>query len=255
MNRSQTYFGARRVAQAQKAELVRDLFSRVAADYDRMNDYMSLGAHRAWKEALVARLRPRASEHFLDLAGGSGDLGVRLARTRGVNVTVADLTPAMLVEGRARALNRGVLLDWVEADAENLPFARGTFDGVALAFGLRNMARPERALGEVVRVLKTGGRVGVLEFSTPDTPVFAEFYRLWARRALPALARAVDQRKEDYLYLSESIATFADAPALAEMMRAAGLHRISSQRLALGLVGLHLGYKSACQPAAGAAGA
>ncbi|MDA8002154.1 MAG: ubiquinone/menaquinone biosynthesis methyltransferase [Alphaproteobacteria bacterium] len=238
-----THFGRRRVAAGEKSGLVRDLFTRVAGDYDRMNDYMSLGAHRVWKDAAAARLRPRSGEHFLDIAGGSGDLAFRLGRVSGVRVTVADLTPAMLERGRRRALDRGFSFEWRCADAEALPFGDGVFDGAVCAFGLRNVTDPARALGEALRVLRVGGRFAVLEFSRPDVPVFGGAYNLWARRVIPALARGVGQGEDDYRYLGESIDAFADAGGVAGMMGAAGFCAIDSWSLSLGLVGLHLGYK------------
>ncbi|MGR4000308.1 MAG: bifunctional demethylmenaquinone methyltransferase/2-methoxy-6-polyprenyl-1,4-benzoquinol methylase UbiE [Alphaproteobacteria bacterium] len=240
---TRTHFGKQRVKPEEKTDRVRQLFARVAGDYDRMNDYMSLGTHRLWKDATIAWLRPRSGEHFLDLAGGSGDLALRLARTPDTQVTVADLTPEMLARGRIRALNRGLQIKWVHANAENLPFKDETFNATTLAFGLRNVANPEAALAEALRTLKIGGRLAVLEFSTPNTPIFAEAYDLWAQKIIPSLARKVGQDQADYQYLGDSISTFPDADALAQMMTNVGFQHLKSQAFSLGLVGLHLGYK------------
>ena len=230
----------------EKPRLVGEVFARVASDYDRMNDLMSLGAHRAWKRALVARLRPRPGERILDLAGGTGDIALRLlAAEPAARIVVADPSPEMLQAGQHRAEAAGLSSPpaWVQAPGEALPFKEASFDAAAVSFGLRNASRPALVLQELRRVLRHGARLAVLEFAPPETPLFRRAYQAWARGAVPALALAVRGERRDYDYLVDSIDAFAGIEAAGMMLREAGFRRVRSEALALGLVGLHLGWK------------
>ncbi|MEL6317098.1 MAG: bifunctional demethylmenaquinone methyltransferase/2-methoxy-6-polyprenyl-1,4-benzoquinol methylase UbiE [Pseudomonadota bacterium] len=243
----ETHFGARSVPAAEKPELVRGVFSSVASRYDLMNDLMSARVHRLWKEAMIDWLAPRAGARLLDLAGGTGDIAERwLRRVGGVgDVVVCDLTEAMLTEGRRRFSGRGAPLeiDWVCADATALPFPDRSFDQVTIAFGLRNVAEPEKALAEARRVLKIGGRFMCLEFSAVRVPVMAELYDLYSFNVIPALGRIVAGDRESYQYLVESIRKFPPQERLAEMMRAEGFDRVAWRNLSGGVAALHSGWR------------
>ena len=244
----QVSFGAKQINAADKTERVRRLFAGVADSYDRMNDLMSLGLHKVWKDALVARVVPRSGERILDLAGGTGDIAFRLYKATGgeASLTVADLTAEMLAQGEGRAFAQGVpaqAIAWQVADAEALDFADSSFDAITLAFGLRNMTRPERALAEAFRVLDTGGRMALLEFSSPDTPIFSGLYRRLSRRLIPALGKQVADDEAAYRYLVESIENFASAETVAQWLVQAGFRSVVSERLGGGVAALHLGWK------------
>ena len=241
-------FGAEQISPQDKTARVQDLFAGVAGRYDRMNDLMSLGLHRVWKDATVARLAPRAGERVLDLAGGTGDIAFRLYRaTAGrAKITLADMTEEMLARGRVRAFAQGVpaeAIAWCLGNAEDLPFKDESFDAVALAFGLRNMTHPKTALSEVFRVLDTGGRLALLEFSPPDTPIFQDLYKNLSRQVIPALGGRVAQDEPAYRYLVESIETFADTQTIGAWLKEAGFSSVVSQSLGGGVAGLHLAWK------------
>jgi len=236
-------FGARAVAPADRTRLVGQVFSSVARRYDLMNDLMSLGLHRAWKDWFVSRVRPRPGERILDLAGGTGDIAFRLAR-RGAAVTVADINPDMLAVGEARARRRGLArLAFTVANAEAMPFAANSFDAVTIAFGIRNVTGIEAALSEIRRVLAWGGRFFCLEFSQTDWPGFAQLYDLYARKVVPRLGALVARDRESYSYLVESIRRFPDVEAFAAMVRAAGFSRVSVTPILGGAVAIHAGWK------------
>jgi demethylmenaquinone methyltransferase/2-methoxy-6-polyprenyl-1,4-benzoquinol methylase len=255
-----THFGDRDVPLGDKQDLVDGVFRSVARRYDLMNDLMSGGLHRAWKDVLVAAVNPplkaRAGRRdagaarafsLLDLAGGTGDVAFRVveaggAATRG---TVADINPDMLAVGRERATARGLddAVTFVEANAEALPFPDRAYDAVTIAFGIRNVPRIGAALAEAHRVLKLGGRFLCLEFSTVDVPGLDALYDLYSFNVIPALGRAVAGDAEAYRYLVESIRRFPRPEAFAEMMREAGFARVSFQRMAGGIVALHSGWR------------
>ena len=244
----QTGFGFRKVPLEDKQTLVDDVFRSVAARYDLMNDLMSGGLHRAWKDALVTAVNPpRSGAPFalLDLAGGTGDVALRVAEQGGAGtaVTVADINGAMLAIGRERADKAGRAVNFIEANAEALPLLDRSFDCVTIAFGIRNVPMIEAALGEIHRVLKIGGRFLCLEFSAVDVPGLDRLYDLYSFNVIPALGRAVAGDADSYRYLVESIRKFPRPAIFADMIRAAGFRRVSFQRLTGGVVALHSGWR------------
>ena len=243
-----TPFGFRDVPLHDKQPLVNDVFRTVAGRYDLMNDLMSGGLHRAWKEALVAAVNPpRGRQPFavLDLAGGTGDVALRLAQAggRGMRVTVADINAEMLAVGRERAQRTGRDIAFLEGNAEALPLPDRGFDAVTIAFGIRNVPRVDAALAEAHRVLKIGGRFLCLEFSSVDVPGLDRLYDLYSFNVIPAIGRAVTGDAEAYRYLVESIRKFPKPAKFADMIRAAGLRRVSFTRLTGGVVALHSGWR------------
>ncbi|BBK45491.1 ubiquinone/menaquinone biosynthesis C-methyltransferase UbiE [Allostella vacuolata] len=239
-------FGFRRIPAAEKAAAVRDVFESVASRYDLMNDLMSGGIHRLWKDRMVDRLRPRAGERLLDLAGGTGDIAFRvLARAPGIEVVVVDLTPAMLAVGRDRAIDRGLLtgITWAAGDAERLPLPDRAVDSVTIAFGLRNVTRRDRALAEARRVLRPGGRFLCLEFSRVVVPGLDRLYDTYSFSVLPRLGGLVAGDRESYRYLVESIRRFPDQATLAGEMTTAGFERASWTNLSGGIAALHIGWR------------
>jgi demethylmenaquinone methyltransferase/2-methoxy-6-polyprenyl-1,4-benzoquinol methylase len=244
-----TYFGYRQVPLEAKQTLIDDVFESVASRYDVMNDLMSGGLHRAWKDALVTTVDPpRADERpfsVLDLAGGTGDVALRVldAGASGTRATVVDINASMLQVGRARALERGYDLSFVRANAEALPFADRSYDAVTIAFGIRNVPRIAAALGEAYRVLRVGGRFLCLEFSTVDVPGIDALYDFYSFNIIPALGGVVANDAEAYRYLVESIRRFPPPEVMADMMRAAGFRRVSFARLTAGIVALHSGWR------------
>jgi demethylmenaquinone methyltransferase/2-methoxy-6-polyprenyl-1,4-benzoquinol methylase len=242
-----THFGFRDVPLADKQRRVDDVFDTVARRYDLMNDLMSGGLHRAWKEALVAKLRPPKSRAFalLDVAGGTGDIAFRALEAGGaqIDATVADINGEMLAVGRARAAERGLAVQFIETNAEALPFAAQRFDAVTIAFGIRNVPRIEAALAEMFRVLKTGGRFLCLEFSRVDVPGLDALYELYSFNVIPELGRLVVGDAEPYRYLAESIRRFPDREAFAGTMRKAGFARVAATPMSGGIVALHSGWR------------
>jgi demethylmenaquinone methyltransferase/2-methoxy-6-polyprenyl-1,4-benzoquinol methylase len=243
-------FGFREVAVADKQRLVDDVFDRVANRYDLMNDLMSGGLHRAWKDALVAWLAPpRVSSlpyTVLDVAGGTGDIATRIvARSEGAHVTVADINPEMLAAGRARAerRHRAERIDFVEANAEDLPFEDDRFDAVTIAFGIRNVPRIDRALSEAFRVLKPGGRFLCLEFSAVDVAVLDRVYELYSFNVIPKLGGWVIGDEEPYRYLVESIRRFPNQARFGAMIETAGFARVAWRNLSGGIAAIHSGWK------------
>jgi len=244
------HFGFRDVPVDEKQALVDDVFHSVAQRYDLMNDLMSGGLHRAWKDVLVTAVNPPKNDRpfaVLDLAGGTGDIAFRLvaAGGAGTHVTVLDINRDMLEVGRVRAAERGLdnAVTFVHGNAETLPFPGSRFDAVTIAFGIRNVPRIEAALAEAFRVLRIGGHFLCLEFSTVDVPGFAALYDFYSFNAIPALGRAVAGDAEAYRYLVESIRRFPRPDAFAEMMRTAGFGRVSFQRMSGGVVALHSGWR------------
>lgn len=241
------WFGDRPVDAAEKPGLVRGVFDSVANRYDLMNDLMSGGIHRLWKRAMIDRLAPRPGESFLDVAGGTGDIAFRIHdRTQGkASIAICDLTPSMLSVGRDRAIDRGILhgIEWIAGDAENLPFADRRFDACTIAFGLRNVTRPARALAEMQRVLKPGGRFLCLEFSHVVLPGLRELYDRYSRTALPTMGALVARDRASYEYLVESIRRFPPQAELASLMREAGFGQVSWRNLSGGIAALHVGWR------------
>jgi demethylmenaquinone methyltransferase/2-methoxy-6-polyprenyl-1,4-benzoquinol methylase len=240
-------FGYRDVPAGEKAGLVRQVFESVAPRYDLMNDLMSGGVHRLWKNALIDVANPRPGERFLDVAGGTGDIAFRLVRRQGERprVTVCDINQAMLTVGRDRAIDRGLVagLDWVTGDAESLPFEDRTFDGYTIAFGLRNVTDIDKALAEAHRVLKPGGRFYCLEFSKVTSAPVGRVYDAYSSRALPLFGRVVARDGEAYRYLHESIRRFPPQRELARRLREAGFANVAWRDMTLGVVALHSGWR------------
>jgi len=242
-------FGAKRVPLAAKQALVNDVFHSVARRYDLMNDLMSLGLHRAWKDALVTAVNPSRTTPFsvLDIAGGTGDIAFRIIEAGGAQtrVTVCDINPDMLEGGRERASIYGgdAMVTFAEANAEALPFADASFDAATIAFGIRNVPRIERALAETFRVLKIGGKFVCLEFSSVDVPALDRLYDFYSFNVIPALGRIVAGDAESYRYLVESIRRFPKPQVFAAMLRAAGFARVSFQAMSGGIVTLHSGWR------------
>jgi len=240
--RGKTHFGFETVAEEEKAARVGEVFHSVAGKYDLMNDVMSMGIHRLWKRRTVERAAVRPGMRVLDLAGGTGDLAAAFAPRVGERgrVVVCDINASMLSVGRDRLLDRGQggNLDFVQADAEALPFPDEAFDRITIAFGLRNVTRKERALAEMRRVLKAGGRLLVLEFSRPAAPL-RPFYDAYSFKVLPLMGRLIAGDAESYRYLAESIRMHPDQDTLAGMMRDAGLEQVQYENLTGGVVALH----------------
>ena len=242
-------FGFTRVRLDEKQGLVDEVFSAVAGRYDLMNDLMSAGLHRVWKDILVGMVAPARNGTFrhLDVAGGTGDVAFRVAEAGGpgADVTVADINAEMLAVGRERAAKRGFdsQIEFIEANAEELPFPDKSFDAYTIAFGIRNVPRRQRALEEAYRVLKRGGRFLCLEFSDVDVPVMDAAYRAYSFTAIPAMGRMVTGDGEPYRYLVESIAKFPPADAFRDEIANAGFRRASFTKLTGGVVAIHSGWK------------
>jgi demethylmenaquinone methyltransferase / 2-methoxy-6-polyprenyl-1,4-benzoquinol methylase len=239
-----THFGFRQVPEDEKSRKVGEVFRSVASSYDLMNDLMSLGLHRAWKRFALEMSGVRPGSRVLDVASGSGDLARAFAKRVGPGgqVWMTDINAAMLEVGRDKLIDEGVFAPLALCDAEKLPFPPDTFDCVSVAFGLRNMTHKERALAEMARVAKPGGRVIVLEFSKPWAPL-TKAYDAYSFDILPKLGKYVARDEAAYRYLAESIRMHPDQETLKSMMQAAGLERVEYFNLAAGVVALHRGYK------------
>lgn len=236
-------YGYQQVDAEEKTRRVGSVFARVAARYDIMNDLMSGGLHRSWKDAFVTMLRPREGEAILDMAGGTGDIAFRLAAA-GAEVTVSDINQDMLDVGIERAMERGIDgLVWSRQNAEELSFEDRVFDGYTIAFGIRNVTRIDAALAEAYRVLRHGGRFYCLEFSTTQWPGFKEVYDLYSHRLVPRLGQAIAGDAESYRYLIESIRRFPPMPEFEGMIRNAGFVQTRVEPILGGLVAIHSGWK------------
>lgn len=240
---SDTHFGFQKVDESQKASRVRGVFDSVASRYDVMNDLMSMGLHRAWKAYAVAVANLREGDRVLDIAGGTGDLARAFAKRAGAATVVhTDINEAMLRQGRDRLLDEGLVLPTALCDAERLPFDTGSFDLVSVAFGLRNMTHKDRALAEMNRVLRVGGRLLVLEFSKVAPPL-QKAYDWYSFQVLPRLGRWVAGDADSYRYLAESIRMHPGQDELKAMMKAAGFGHVDVHNLSAGVVALHVGIK------------
>ncbi len=240
-------FGYQQVSPEEKARRVGRVFDSVASRYDLMNDLMSFGTHRLWKRFALNLSGVRTGDRVLDLASGTGDLAARLAERVGPRgrVFASDINYSMLAEGRRRLTDQGLVgpIDYLLADAEALPFADGCVDCVTIGFGLRNVTRKDRALGEMLRVLKPGGRAVILEFSHPVAPGLKPIYDLYSFGILPLMGRMVAGDADSYRYLAESIRMHPDQDTLREMMRQAGFERCEYFNLSGGIVAVHRGYR------------
>jgi len=236
-------FGYEEVAPEEKTRRVGGVFSRVASRYDLMNDFMSGGMHRLWKDQFVRRVKPRRGEAILDMAGGTGDIAFRMAGV-GAQVTVADINPEMLGVGMDRAARRGIEgLVWAEENAETLTFPDQTFDGYTIAFGIRNVTHLDQALAEAHRVLRIGGRFYCLEFSTTEWPGFRRLYDAYSDRVVPRLGRAVAGDEASYRYLVESIRRFPAMHEFKLMIERAGFAQVRVEPILGGAVAIHSGWK------------
>lgn len=241
-----THFGFQTVPEADKAGMVHGVFTRVASRYDVMNDAMSLGIHRLWKDAMMDWLAPRPGQKLLDVAGGTGDISFRfLKRAPGAHATVLDMTESMLVEGRQRAdaASMSDRLDWIVGDAMALPFADNTFDVYTISFGIRNVTRIEDALREAYRVLRPGGRLMVLEFSQMTDAGLQWLYDRYSFNLIPVMGQVIANDRDSYQYLVESIRKFPDQETFAGMIRRAGFGQVKYRNLSLDIAALHSGWK------------
>jgi demethylmenaquinone methyltransferase/2-methoxy-6-polyprenyl-1,4-benzoquinol methylase len=238
-------FGYRRVDRAEKAGMVRAVFDSVAPRYDLMNDLMSLGIHRVWKQIFISDLQPRPTHTLLDLAGGTGDISFGWLKRGGGPVLLTDINKSMLSVARDRSLNQGFAgeVSLVVADAEKLPLPDRCVDRVSIAFGLRNCTDKSAVLREARRVLKPGGRFLCLEFSRVTVYARTPVYDTWSFKVLPRLGRMVAGDEESYRYLAESIRTFPDQQKLAAMMRDAGFARVNVRNLSAGIAAIHSGWR------------
>lgn len=242
-----THFGYKTVAAEQKVSLVANVFHSVAAKYDVMNDVMSFGIHRLWKRFTIDCSGVRPGQQVLDLAGGTGDITALFSRRVGAGgkVVLADINASMLQVGRDKLRDLGLVnnIEYVQANAEALPFADNSFDIVSIGFGLRNVTDKAAALRSMLRVLKPGGRLLVLEFSKPEHDWLAKVYDLYSFKLLPIMGKLVANDKESYQYLAESIRMHPDQETLKDMMEQAGFNQVSYHNLTGGIVALHRGYK------------
>ncbi len=241
-----THFGFETVPEAEKAGRVQGVFNSVASKYDIMNDVMSVGIHRVWKDAMMDWLAPRPGQRLLDVAGGTGDISFRFLKRAGHgHATVLDLTTPMLEAGRRRAEAEKMAdsLDWVTGDAMALPFDAGTFDVYTISFGIRNVTRPQEALNEAFRVLRPGGRLMVLEFSQLPNPGLQKLYDLYSFNVIPRMGQVVAGDRDSYQYLVESIRNFPDQDTFLDMVRAAGFENAAYRNLSMGIAALHSGWK------------
>lgn len=243
---NKTHFGFADIPESEKAGRVQGVFNSVASKYDVMNDVMSVGIHRIWKEAMMDWLAPRAGQRLLDVAGGTGDISFKFLKRAGhSHATVLDLTEPMLVEGRKRAEAEAMSdsLDWVVGDAMALPFDDNSFDVYTISFGIRNVTRPQDALNEAYRVLKPGGRLMVLEFSQLPNDGMQKLYDLYSFNVIPAMGKLIANDRDSYQYLVESIRKFPDQETFLTMVRAAGFENAKYRNLSLGIACLHSGWK------------
>ncbi|MFL4469426.1 bifunctional demethylmenaquinone methyltransferase/2-methoxy-6-polyprenyl-1,4-benzoquinol methylase UbiE [Tateyamaria armeniaca] len=241
-----THFGYQTVTEGEKAGRVQGVFNSVASKYDIMNDVMSVGIHRIWKEAMMDWLAPRAGQKLLDVAGGTGDISFKFLKRAGQgHATVLDLTEPMLVEGRKRAEADKMAdsLDWVVGDAMALPFEDSTFDVYTISFGIRNVTRPADALAEAYRVLKPGGRLMVLEFSQLPNDGMQKLYDLYSFNVIPRMGQMIAGDRDSYQYLVESIRKFPDQETFLAMIRDAGFEQAKYRNLTMGVACLHSGWK------------
>ncbi|MFV1983498.1 MAG: bifunctional demethylmenaquinone methyltransferase/2-methoxy-6-polyprenyl-1,4-benzoquinol methylase UbiE [Thiohalomonadales bacterium] len=242
-----THFGYSSVKTEAKADKVAEVFHSVASKYDIMNDLMSMGVHRLWKRFTIERSAVRSGQRVLDIAGGTGDLAAKFSRLVGATgeVILADINDSMLKVGRTRLVNKGIVgnINYVQANAECLPFPDNYFDCITIAFGLRNVTDKDQALRSMFRIIKPGGRVMVLEFSKPTTKGLNYIYDKYSFNLLPKMGKLIANDAESYQYLAESIRMHPDQETLKGMMEDAGLERCSYYNLTGGVVALHIGYK------------
>lgn len=246
MSEKTTHFGARQVRENEKAGLVHGVFTNVSSKYDIMNDVMSVGVHRLWKDAMMDWLAPRHGQTLLDVAGGTGDIAFRfLGRAENSSATVLDMTVSMLEEGQKRAEAEALSsrLQWVTGDAMALPFEDNHFDVYTISFGIRNVTRIPDALSEAFRVLKPGGRLMVLEFSQLPNVGMQKLYDLYSFNVIPRMGQVIAGDRDSYQYLVESIRKFPDQTTFAQMIEDAGFGLVKYRNLSMGIAALHSGWK------------
>ena len=246
MTENTTHFGFETVPEDEKKGRVQGVFTSVANKYDIMNDVMSVGIHRIWKEAMMNWLAPRAGQKLLDVAGGTGDVSFKfLDRAGSGHATVCDITESMLLAGktRAEAAAMSESLDWVVGDAMALPFPDNTFDVYTISFGIRNVTRPQEALNEAYRVLRPGGRLMVLEFSQLPNPMMQAAYDAYSFNVIPQMGKMITGDRDSYQYLVESIRKFPDQDTFLEMVKTAGFDNAKYRNLSMGIAALHSGWK------------
>lgn len=247
MSENKTHFGYQQVPIGEKAKRVADVFHSVADNYDIMNDVMSFGVHRLWKRFTLSQTGLKSGQKVLDLAGGTGDLAMKMSVMVGASgqVVLSDINGSMLRRGRERLIDNGIAgnVEYVQANAECLPFADNTFDCITIAFGLRNVTDKDKALRSMLRILKPGGRLLVLEFSKPVAPGLAPIYDTYSFKLLPLMGKYIAKDEESYQYLAESIRMHPDQETLKGMMEDAGFNKVKYHNLSGGIVALHKGYK------------
>ena len=241
-----THFGYQNVPEVNKSALVKEVFNNVSSKYDVMNDLMSVGIHRVWKNTLINWLAPKENQNLLDVAGGTGDIATRfLNKAKSGNATILDMTESMLQEGTKRITNSSLSsrMRWVVGDAMALPFKKNTFDIYTISFGIRNVTKIDKALSEAFRVLKPGGRIMILEFSKLPNPMMQRAYDLYSFNVIPKIGEIVVGDKDSYQYLVESIRKFPDQVSFANMITEAGFENVKFRNLTFGVAALHSGWK------------
>lgn len=244
-NYSKTHFGFQDINISEKNSLVRNVFNSVAPNYDLMNDLMSGGIHRLWKNVLISRLKPQKNMQLIDVGGGTGDLAFKFLQNGGKDVVIADINEEMLKIGRDRALNQGLITNpiWINGNAEQLPFEDASFDAYITAFCLRNVTHLDKALREAYRLLKPGGHFLCLEFSKVILPALSELYDTYSFKILPLIGEIVTKDRDSYQYLAESIRLFPPQGAFTSLIKQAGLEQISYQNLSGGIAAIHSAWK------------
>ncbi|MBE9563589.1 MAG: bifunctional demethylmenaquinone methyltransferase/2-methoxy-6-polyprenyl-1,4-benzoquinol methylase UbiE [Proteobacteria bacterium] len=245
MDSEKTHFGFTQVPHHEKVKKVAEVFDSVATRYDLMNDLMSCGIHRLWKRFTIALAGVKSGQRILDLAGGTGDLAIKFADKVGAEgeVILADINASMLKVGRERLLNKGVLINYAQVNAEALPFAKNSFDLITIAFGLRNVTDKDAALASMYRTLKPGGKVLILEFSELRIPPLKPFYDIYSFKILPLIGKIITKDADSYRYLAESIRMHPNQDTLLKQMEDVGFERCDYHNLTGGVVAIHRGYK------------
>jgi len=236
-----THFGFKEVDVGQKETLVQEVFTNVASKYDIMNDLMSFGLHKLWKNEMMKELHPAPGELLLDLAGGTGDIAKSYRNKGGQKVVVSDLNQEMLNEGKKKLNNPNI--SWIQPNAENLPFEDNSFDYCTISFGIRNITNIQKSLDEIFRILKPGGKFICLEFSNVEAPIIKQIYNIYSFKVIPNMGALVAGNKNAYTYLVESIRNFPKAIHFAEMIKKSGFSMVEFRKLTFGVVAIHQGFK------------